>query len=183
MHISSDQDRKLPRLKNFDYSADGAYFFTICTTKRENIFGEIREDKMILNNFGRIAEKCWRKIPDHFPNVKLDEFIVMPNHVHGVIWISNPNVGNKNFCSLPNACSLPNDQPKPWQTKLSRSLSSIVRGFKIGVTKWARQNTTIYSIWQKSFHDHIIRNDDELNNIRDYIWQNPINWENDENRR
>ncbi len=174
----SERNRKLPRLKGFDYTTNGAYFATICTANRENIFGEIRNDKMILNHLGKIVEKYWREIPNHFTDVKLDEFVVMPNHIHGIVWIENlagtigARVGNENFHSL----QTPNCGAK------SRSLSSIVRGFKIGVTKWARQNSSIYPVWQKSFFDRVIRDEDELNRIREYIWQNPEKWENSEEK-
>jgi hypothetical protein len=83
-------------------------------------------------------------------------------------------VGNKNFCSLQISAN-DNSKQTPWQTKLSRSIPSIVRGFKIGVTKWARQNSEIYSVWQKSFHDRVIRDENELSRIREYIFANPVN--------
>jgi len=85
-----DRNRKRNRLANFDYSSSRAYFVTICTANREHFFGEIRENKMILNDCGEITQKCWQEIPVHFLNVKLDEFIVMPNHTHGIIRIGNP---------------------------------------------------------------------------------------------
>jgi len=137
------RNRKRNRLKNYDYSNDGHYFVTICTKNRENFFGKIKDQKMFLNEIGKIAKICWLEIPKHFPNVILDEFVIMPNHIHGIIIIDNPinknenTVGNKNFCSL-QECSP--QENIPWQTKLSNSLSSIIRGFKIGVTKWCRQN-------------------------------------------
>ncbi len=92
----------------------------------------------------------------------------MPNHVHGIIAIENNNVGNKNFCSL---------REIPWQTKLSKSLSSIIRGFKIGVTKYFREKNNYEFQWQKSFYDHIIRNEKSLFYIRKYIQDNPIKWD------
>ena len=185
MYISnhSDHNRKRTRLANFDYSAVGMYFVTICTANREHFFGEICDGKMILNDCGKIADKCWREIPTHFPNTKLDEFVVMPNHVHGIVWIENSvndenivRVGDKNFCPLQNEIN-----QKSWQSKLSRSLSSIIRGFKIGVTKWCRQNSDIYLVWQRLFHDHIVRDDEELNRVREYISLNPKNWKRDKN--
>jgi len=100
----------------------------------------------------------------------------MPNHIHGIVIIENP-VGNKNFCSLPYFCSL----QIPWQTKWARSLSSIVRGFKIGVTKLCRENNFGQFSWQKSYYDHIIRNENSLNKIREYIINNPSKWEFDRN--
>ncbi|KAA3596336.1 MAG: hypothetical protein DWQ06_15790 [Calditrichaeota bacterium] len=169
------KNRKLNRLKNYDYSQNGFYFVTLCTKNRIEYFGRIENGKMILNEFGEFAEKCWYEIPEHFPNVRLDEFVIMPNHIHGVIVIvqnvGNDVVGNKNFCSLPN-----------WQTKLSRSLSSIIRGFKIGVTKYFRQKDNFEFAWQKSFYDKIIRDENELFNIRNYIRNNPLKWELEKDR-
>lgn len=163
--------RQSMRLKDYDYSTNGYYFITICTKNKIECFGKITNGKMELSEIGKIANQCWLEIPEHFPNTKLDEYIIMPNHLHGILIIENDPafVGNKNFCSL------------PWQTKLSRSLSSIIRGFKIGVTKWCRNNNHKEFQWQKSFYDHIIRNEESLDNIREYIRNNPLKWEFDRN--
>ena len=173
------KNRQLNRLANYDYSQNGMYFVTICVKDRMESLGQIINGKVSLSGMGNVAQKYWRDIPGHFPHVYLDEFIVMPNHIHGIIEIINPDpVGNKNFCSLPNPRSL---QELPWQTLWSRSLSSAIRGFKIGVTKWCKQNNFHDFAWQKSYYDHIIRNEIELNRIREYIIANPINWERDRN--
>ena len=163
--------RKSMRLKDYDYAQDGYYFVTICAENKIECFGKIIDGKMVLSEIGKIVNQCWIEIPEHFPDTKLDEHIIMPNHLHGIIAIENNNcaVGNKNFCSL------------PWQTKLSRSLSSIIRGLKIGVTKWCRNNNHNEFQWQKSFYDHIIRNEKELDKIRRYIFKNPLKWELDRN--
>jgi len=167
--MKNKPDRKRMRLKDFDYSADGAYFVTICTKDKEHFFGEIKNDKIILNAIGNTAEKCWQEIPDHFPDSEIDEYVIMPNHAHGIIWIKNGFVGNENFHSLRGA--------------KSRSLSSIIRGFKIGVTKFCRENGHKNFAWQSSFHDRIIRDESELNRIREYIQNNPLNWELDEENK
>ena len=180
MIMNNYPNRKLNRLKDYDYSQDGYYFVTICTKNREHFFGKIENGTMLLNEYGEMAKKCWLEIPEHFPHVILDEFIIMPNHVHGIIIIENnngdendDNVGNKNFCSL---------QITPWQTKLSKSLSSIIRGFKIGVTKYFREKNNHQFQWQKSFYDHIIRNEKSLFKIREYIQNNPLKWEMEKDR-
>ena len=166
--MQNHKSRKLNRLKEYDYSLNGEYFVTVCAKNRECLFGKIIEGKMRLSDIGKIAQRCWQEIPIHFPDAELDEFIIMPNHIHGIIVVgNNAAVGNKNFCSL------------QWQTKWACSLSSIIRGFKIGVTKWCRNNAT--QIWQKSYYDHIIRNENSLNKIREYIKNNPLKWENDRN--
>jgi len=170
--------RKPNRLRNFDYSDNGWYFVTVCAHKRQNMFGGIEKEKMILNQYGKIAKQCWSNIPKHYANVEIDEFTIMPNHVHGIVIIHNSNqrVGNKNFCSLQN-------ENIPWQTKLSKSLSSIIRGFKIGVTEYYHNDNLHIFAWQKSFYDHIIRNEYSLFRIREYIRNNPINWEEDRNNQ
>ena len=174
------KNRKLNRLRGYNYSQSGWYFITICAKNRKYFLGKILNGKMRLSKIGMMAGKFWREIPLHFPDIELDEFIIMPNHIHGIIVINNKvdkivgnkNVGNKNFCSL---------QEQLWQTKWARSLSSVVRGFKIGVIKWCRENNYQYFVWQKSYYDHIIRNEKSLNKIREYIINNPLKWEFDRN--
>lgn len=180
------KDKKQYRYKGYDYSQNGCYFVTICTKNREIFFGDIvgTQNLAFLRDFaflrateiGKIAEKFWREIPDHFPFVKLDKFVIMPNHVHGIIQIDNPDpAGTQDF-------AFPLFQPE-YQNKFgpqSKNLSSIIRGFKIGVTKYAN-NKKIDFAWQSRFHDHIIRNDYELDRIRQYIIYNPIKWESDQN--
>ena len=144
--MPNTKNRKLNRLKGYNYSQDGWYFVTICAKNREHFFGKIVNGEMRLSKIGETAQKFWQEIVIHFPDVKLDEFIIMPNHIHGIIIIANPAVvGNKNFCSLPNRnnnyCSL--RENAPWQTKWARSLSSIIRGFKIGVKKWCGENNHV----------------------------------------
>ena len=110
------QRRRSIRLRDFDYSQAGAYFVTICTRERACRFGEIVGGDMRLNEAGRIVEQCWLAIPVHFPNVDLDVFVVMPNHVHGIVLMSGRTVGAKNFSPLPGT---------------SRTIGSIIRGFKL----------------------------------------------------
>jgi len=119
---------------------------------------------MIMNDAGQAAEQCWADIPKHFPHVASDEYIIMPNHVHGIVVITE-TVGAKNFSPL---------QHRPSGT--SKTLGSIVRGFKTGVTKWMHQHTNIHDVWQRNYYEHIIRNDDELKRIREYIHNNPAKW-------
>ena len=210
------------RKPDWDYSNEGFYFITICTKDRTNYFGEIAEGKMNLNSLGKIAEQCLIDIPKHFPHTRLDEYIVMPNHVHFIIEIienvnkkntnevdavgagdamdvgdamdAGDNVETQNFASLhyphyprPSSSSLlPSSSPfsKTNSSKnkfgpQSKNLASIVRGYKIGVKKWATENN-INFFWQSRFYDVIIKNEKSLNNIRHYIKQNPLNWYSDE---
>lgn len=188
--------RKSIRLKGYDYSQEGLYFITICTCNRECLFGEVINKEMILNDAGRAANECWLKIPEHFPNVVLHEHVVMPNHVHGIIelvtaasvpvnvagdsdiWFSD--VGVQNFEPLPR---MPSPPPPPSQNKfqkiIPRSIGSIIRGYKIGVTNFFRTNTDIHKVWQRNFHEHIIRNEQSYWKISEYIIDNPKAWETD----
>ena len=131
---------------------------------------------MQLSKVGIIAKDSWQSIPAHFQICEIDEFIVMPNHIHGIVIIKNigKNVGNGNE-------DIRSLHSKRWSGAGSGSLSSVLRGFKIGVTKWCRKNGIDNFAWQKSFYDHIIRNEKSLNEIREYIKKNPHKWESDKN--
>ncbi|MFU8798355.1 MAG: transposase, partial [Gammaproteobacteria bacterium] len=178
--------RRSIRLKDYDYSKEGAYFVTICTHEREYLFGEIVDGVMGLNDAGKVARQCWEDIPNHFPHVVLDVFVIMPNHIHGVVVIKNPVggdalfvetdkllggiVGAKNFSPLhPYRTSIQAKQPRG----TSKTIGSIVRGFKIGVTKWMRQNTPGVPVWQRNYYERLIRNDREMAATREYIVNNP----------
>ena len=156
--------RRSIRLRDYDYSQAGAYFVTICTHNHECLFGEIADGVMMLNASGRIAAQCWREIPSHFPHSALDEWVIMPNHLHGIVILTD-TVGAKNF--------------SPLQNGTSKTIGSIVRGFKIGVTKWMRQHTDVHTVWQRNYWEHIIRDDADLHRIRQYICNNPARWEED----
>lgn len=182
-----DNDPHLPvrkrrsiRLRGYDYSQAGAYFITICAQNRHCLFGNITEGAMVLNDAGRAVADCWLQIPDHFPNVELDEWVVMPNHIHGIVVIVGAN--NYSPVQLNNGSPVQSNYDLPPQkhpTGTARTIGSMVRGFKIGVTKWYRQRSVSSKIWQRSYWDHIIRNESELNRIRQYILDNPMQWEQD----
>ena len=169
------------RLQNWDYGWNGAYFITICTHNREHYFGEIVNKKMELSEIGIAAEKYWYEIPQHFPFVKLGAFVVMPNHIHGIIIIdknddnditdTDTTVETQNFASL-------SSPPKNKFGPQSKNLASIIRGYKIGVTKFAKQINPQWK-WQSRYYDHIIRNDKSYKNISEYIVNNPVNWRDD----
>jgi putative transposase len=152
------------RWATWDYGSNAAYFVTICTAGRTHDFGEIANGKMTLTPLGQAAADCWEAIPDHFPFVVLDGFVVMPNHVHGIIIIDKPEGGSG---SGPNRFG-----PQ------SKNLASIARGYKIGVTKYARQRNLPFK-WQARYHDHVIRNRGEYERIRKYIHENPQKWAED----
>jgi len=171
--------RRSVRLPDFDYSSPGAYFVTICTKDWENLFGEINDGEMILSRFGETARKCWQEILAHYPFIELDEYVIMPNHIHGILFIRDKiNVGANNHSPIPIIRS------PGWKGSngTSETIGAVIRGFKIGVTKWSRSNTEIYAIWQRNYFESVIRNESELNAIRKYIYENPLKWDLDHER-
>lgn len=181
--------RRSIRLKGYDFVKEGLSSITIRPKNSALLFGNIENDKMILNVSGKIVEQCWIEIPSHFPNVVLHSFVIMPNHIHGILEIVGMdddvvvevidsdvkvNVGAKNFSHLQKTY-----QQKPLMPRSpSRTIGSVVRGFKIGVTKWMRENTCVKNIWQRNYYEHIIRNEKSYNAISEYIMNNPRNWKN-----
>ena len=161
--------RKKNRLSGYDYSKEGCYFVTICTHRRRKIFGTIENDQMNLNNYGLIARDIWIKIPEYFSNIETDQFIIMPNHIHGIINI----VGD---ADLPvGGADLPvrGADLRPLRSKML--LSKIIHGVKSSISREIRkQSTNNKIIWQRSFYDHVIRNDESLEKIREYILYNPV---------
>jgi putative transposase len=167
----------------WDYSSNAAYFVTICVANRAHDFGRVVDGEMILSPLGQSAEDCWNEIPAHFPFVELGVHQIMPNHTHGVVVIAKPDIAvatvdgveTQNLASLPPQPSEPRNKFGPQ----SQNLASIIRGYKIGVTKFARANNIPFT-WQARYHDHVIRNDGEWERITKYIIANPMNWKNDE---
>ncbi len=170
------RDRKTIRLRDYDYSQAGAYFVTICSKDRKCLLGKIVNSKMDLSDVGNIVNACWQGIAKHVRNVKLDAWIIMPNHVHGIIMIDEM-VGTNYNLSL---------QLKPqresgrnrFQRVIPKSLSYAIATFKSAVSRQVRKTATGNDFaWQARFYEHIIRNDKELSRIREYIQNNPLNWE------
>lgn len=159
--------RKSLRLKHYDYSQNGLYFLTLCSKNRECLFGEIITDVMVLNNLGKKVTEFWLNIPDYYPQVKLHQFVVMPNHIHGIIEIAKEETRGE--CNSPL-------QPNNKFNGTSQTIGAIVRGFKSGLTSWARKNTEHYNVWQRNYYEHIIRNEKTYQKIVEYITNNPILW-------
>lgn len=169
------KNREKNRLQNYDYSQNGIYFITICTKEKEELFGKVENGEINLNELGEIVEKCYLEIPKHFDSVYLDQYVIMPNHIHGIIEINQ--VGNAYMRSV-----------NIDRTKML--LSKIIQGFKAAVTRIEngfgnkKMKERVYAfptIWQKSFYDNIIRNEISLNKIREYIINNPKVWDRDRN--
>lgn len=165
--------RRSIRLRGHDYAGRGMYFLTIRVERGASgfsppLFGTVVNGRMALNDAGRAAAVCWRAIPKHFPHAALDEWIIMPDHVHGIIVIRRD--GHPAPAGANNHSPLPGSPIRP--TGTSRTIGSIVRGFKIGVTKSLGGK----SPWQRNYYDIIVRDQPALNNIRAYIRNNPANW-------
>jgi len=163
-------DRRSIRLKDYDYSNEGAYFVTICTHRRQCLFGEIANGEILLNNFGSMVEKWWRKLPAKFPSVEIDAHIIMPNHFHGIIAIVGAD---------PRVCP-------DLGAHTGAPLHKIVQWFKTVTTneclRFIKQQDTNRlgsKLWQRNYYEHIIRNETALNAVHDYIVMNPENWADD----
>lgn len=191
------------RLQNWNYTWNAIYFVTINTHGQENFFGEIKKDKMILSNLGTIADVFWSEIKNHFPVVDLDVFVVMPNHIHGILAINNPENLHPNL-ETGHALSLqPQDSDETanedglddvktrhalshskspgdtrFQNQGKNSLSSIIGSYKSAVSKHAHRLDFRFD-WQSRFHDRIIRDEEALLKARRYIENNVTNWNDD----
>ncbi len=172
--------RRSIRLKGYDYSLAAAYFITICAYERECLFGEITDGVMQLNEIGQIVADEWERSPEIRPEIELDNWIIMPNHIHGIFVIcesaNDVAVGANDVAVGANGRS-----PLPIRMK-PRSLSSFVSGFKSATTRRINltRNAPGTSVWQRNYYDHIIRNESSLQNIRQYICNNPLSWEVDQ---
>jgi len=162
------------RLKEYDYGQPGAYFVTVCTHHRECLFGEIVEGKIVLNPFGKIVEEEWMISANIRREIELDEFVVMPNHMHGIIAIRDHHpVGATGRSPL----------HRIHRTLFPKSLGSFVAGFKSSVTKRINElhGTPGQPVWQRDYFEHVIRNEIDLDETREYIQNNPLKWLEDEN--
>jgi REP element-mobilizing transposase RayT len=174
--------RRSIRLEGYDYSQAGAYFVTICAYSRVCLFGEVVEisekqdechsslREMVVNDLGKIVAAEWIRSAEIRAEIALGEFVVMPNHFHGIVRIVNDRRGDRPVAQMPVVTTIPGPQPK--------SIGALVAGFKSAVTK--RINETRKSpgvpVWQRNYHEHIIRNDADYNRIAEYVTTNPQRW-------
>ena len=167
MKISDEWPRrKSIRLSNYDYKSAGLYYITICNVKNSNWFGRIDDKAMQLSSIGKIAEQYWKEIPLHYSNVRLHAFIIMPDHMHGIIELSGSQ--------MPFVKSVPCQTNKAeFGNPQSNSVSMIMNQFKSSVKRWCNKNQLAYFKWQSRFYDHIIDNYEEYVAITDYIINNP----------
>lgn len=171
------------RLSGYDYSAEGSYFITLVTHEREHLFGCIADGEMRLNDYGVIVREEWLKTKEYRPNVELidDEFVVMPNHFHGIVHIieSETQSCKSDDEQLVRAYSHTPLRVHDKLTSPSKTLGSMVRGFKAAVT--TRINTLLCTpgqpVWLRNYYEHIIRSEKDYENIVNYIYLNPLNWD------
>lgn len=156
--------RRSIRIDEYDYSTPGMYFVTICVDEKKCLFGSIKNGEMQINDIGKMVERCWYDIPLYFPHVETNLFVIMPNHVRGIIHIveltKKPEIADRLLCP-------------------PRSLGAVIRGFKTGVTKWVKKNTGIGNVWQRNYYEHVIRDMRDYDRIAEYIMNNPAGWEKD----
>jgi putative transposase len=181
--------RRSIRLKGYDYTQPGAYFVTICSYQRDEIFGEVISGEMKLSALGKVVREEWLRSAEIRKEIRLfeDEFVVMPNHGHGIVWIVDTTVGadgvrpddGKTDAIRPNKMRpkiQSQDARRASLQRAPRSVGSFIAGFKASVTSRAGRELNMTGIWQRNYYEHIIRNDGELNNIRWYILNNPLKW-------
>ncbi len=184
------------RLHNWDYSSNGAYFITICTQNKEHYFGTINDGKMVLSEIGKLVEQFWIEIPNQFLFIELGNFVIMPNHVHGIIIINKLHTNSQvetRFISSNNSNTtdetrlIASLQEQPIKNggfagdknpMFHENISKIIRWYKGRCSFEIRKIHADFG-WQSRFHDHIIRNANSFENIQNYIQENPERWEND----
>ena len=169
----------------WDYSLAGSYFITICTANMEHYFGEIIDNKMELSEIGNVAINEWLKTPELRPdmNIILDESCIMPNHFHAIIIFGGyrrdaMHCVSTTITTTPTPTIDIKQKPPNKFGPQSKNLGAVVRGFKSAVKKYATMNNIDFT-WQPNYHDHIIRNENEFYRIKNYIFNNPQNWEKD----
>ncbi|HHT9132345.1 MAG TPA: transposase [Candidatus Tripitaka californicus] len=155
-------NRRSIRLKGYDYSQPGAYFVTICTKNRLQVLGKVADSETTLSEIGEVVNSVWLDLPRHYFNIEQDIFVIMPNHVHGIIFIVGAGF-----------------KPAPTNATKRHTLSEVVRGFKTFSSRHINEMRATQGIpvWQRNYYEHVIRNEDELNCIREYIINNPLQWQ------
>lgn len=168
------------RLKNWDYGSVGIYFVTICTQNKEHYFGKIDNGEMQFSAIGHIVKDNWIEIQEQFPFVQLDEFVVMPNHIHGILIVEKSinktsSIDSHHLDSIDKTGGITGNK----NPMLHNNISRIIRWYKGKCTFEIRKIDPLFK-WQSLFHDHIVRDEYSLKTIRKYIQENPSNWETDE---
>jgi len=165
------KNRRSTRLPQHDYSSQGAYFLTICLKERILVFGEVENGEMRLNEIGRFVEEEWQNAVNAFPGVSMDAFVIMPDHVHGIVMID----GDSNRTNV----GAIHESPLQPAARRKMTISRLVGRFKTVTAKWINslRGTPGQAVWQRNYHDRIIRDSFEQHRIREYIAANPSRWE------
>jgi putative transposase len=171
-------NRKSIRLKEYDYARAGAYFVTICSWNKQCVFGTVEEDTVQLNELGRVVESCWQEIPEHFAKVELDEFIIMPNHIHGIIILNDQEDYTCRDTIHRVRESSGESKTESFGNPTASSIPTIIRTFKAAVTRESRRLRLFTSerLWQGGYFERIIRNENAMMKAREYIVNNPLEW-------
>ncbi len=174
---SEKTNRKFIRLKNYDYRQPGWYFVTICVHNKKCLLGNIDCNKMHLSTCGEIVHDCWCAIPKHFPFIELDMSVIMPNHFHGIVVITENDLYKNDSVGATHASPLQDYAKSPAR----QSLGAIIGSFKSAVTKRINNLNRFFGepFWQRNYYEHIIRDEPDLNRIRQYIDENPLKWMDD----
>ena len=174
------------RLKGYDYSQAGGYFVTLVTQLREPFFGKISEEELKFNDAGRMINIEWESLPERFPNIEVDVFQVMPNHLHGIIIINNPDLVGAGLVPAPARRATTRVAPTPAQTS-APTLGRIVGVFKSITTHKYIQGVDEFGwpvfkkrLWQRNYYEHVVRDQTDYERIAGYILSNPLTWEQDE---
>ena len=176
-------NRRSIRLKGYDYSQDGLYFITICCENKVHRFGKIKNDEMVLNENGTIANNEWFKLLNRYPNFELDVFQIMPNHMHGII--SLKNVGATISVAQNTENPMENIPSQHWAgASPAPTISDIVGAYKSLVANgclklYKSENKIMGKFWQRNYYEHIIRNENAYHTISNYIINNPEKWNDD----
>lgn len=179
--VNSPRHRRSIRAQSFDYASPGAYFVTICAHHRLCVFGELFANKMRLSPAGQIIQRTWIRLPEFFEKIALDIFVVMPNHFHGILWITEQENQSQILASKgisPQTNTNPLNENSEWYGTQSGSLSAIIQNFKSVSTRKIHQFKFLHDepVWQRNYWERIIRNERELNAVREYIANNPAKW-------
>ncbi len=170
------------RLQDWDYAGSGCYFITICTRHKITYFGEIIEDEVRLSEIGLVVEQEWERTGAKRANIVLDVYVIMPNHFHAILSIRRGQLADTNSVETLRATSLRGYAKSDDAVKFSDispkagSLGTILRAFKAAVTRKVRRMGHSNFAWQRGYYDHIIRDEEDLNRIREYIQRNPLRW-------
>jgi len=171
--------RRSIRLPGYDYSQTGAYFVTICAHQKKHLFGEVIEGEVKTNEIGEMIWLYWDHLPRRYPNIEIDKFVLMPNHIHGIIRIVEPVRAIHESPRKTSRDSVGAVHEPPLRRKML--LAKIIGYFKMNTAKRINEMRGLAGVpvWQRNYYEHIVRNDDELNKIRDYIVTNPLRWPTD----